>query len=162
MLHTGQVSILMGNRCAVDHQGVGTGGGQLIEGGHRIGQVLQHAGDQGHLGRPCKRQPGGRVAEADLLVAEPCLARPNKVRLLDHTPMQLAQALQQVAGSLAISLSQGLITEQTAVRLLGSISARLGVEFDAEKELKAAQGEKAKRMEADNFHVDPTLDQPVK
>lgn len=62
-----------------------------------------------------------------------------------------AAALQQVAASMVIAIGQGLITRQTAVRMIGAIAARLGVEFDAEKELEAAELEAAKRREEDNF-----------
>lgn len=71
-----------------------------------------------------------------------------------------ATALQQVAASMVIAIGQDLVTEVTAVRLLGAIASRLGVEFDAEKELAAARGEAAKRRENDNFVGDPGSDEP--
>jgi hypothetical protein len=63
-----------------------------------------------------------------------------------------AAALQQVSASMVIAIGQGLITQETAVRMIGAIAERLGVQFDAEKELEEAQTQAAARREEDNFN----------
>lgn len=62
-----------------------------------------------------------------------------------------AAALQQVAASLVIAIGQGIFTKATACKLLAAIAGRLGVEIDAENELKAAELEAGKKREEDNF-----------
>ena len=62
-----------------------------------------------------------------------------------------ASALQQVASALTIALDRGILSEETAVRMLENISGRLGVEFDAATELAAARKEADKKAEKDVF-----------
>jgi hypothetical protein len=60
-----------------------------------------------------------------------------------------ATALQQLVTACATAIGAGLLTELTAVRLIGSIAQRLGMKIDAEKELKDAQAELDARKAAD-------------
>lgn len=69
-----------------------------------------------------------------------------------------AAALAQVASALAIVLDRGILTDETAARILENISGRLGVEFDAAAEIAKAREEKAKRAEEDVF-VEPPEDE---
>ena len=66
-----------------------------------------------------------------------------------------AQAVQQLVVGCALAIEKGLMQDKTAVQLIAAVASRLGVEIDAEKELKAAQGELAKRREADTFTTPP-------
>lgn len=70
-----------------------------------------------------------------------------------------AAALQQVAAALVGTVAAGLLTEATAVRLLGAIAGRLGVEFDAEREMADARAEAQARREQDVFQ-EPALGEP--
>jgi len=69
-----------------------------------------------------------------------------------------AAALQQVVVAVALAIEKGLMTEATALKIIIAIAGRLGVEFDAEAELKAAQAEAAKRAEKDVFTEPPAND----
>lgn len=66
-----------------------------------------------------------------------------------------AQALQQIVTGCALAIDKALLTSGTALKLIGAIAGRLGVEFDAEKELKDAQDELGKRREEDGFTEPP-------
>jgi hypothetical protein len=66
-----------------------------------------------------------------------------------------AAALQQVATALVIALDRGILTEETAVRMIENISGRLGVEFDAAEELAKARKEAEKKAEKDVFNDPP-------
>lgn len=65
-----------------------------------------------------------------------------------------AAALQQVAATLVIAIDRGLLTEETAVKMLAVLAGRLGVDFDPQSELKAARTAKGKRQEDDAFTGD--------
>lgn len=56
-----------------------------------------------------------------------------------------ASALQQVVAATNLAVDAGRMTELMAVQVIGLVAAKLGIESDAEKELKDAQGEHAKR-----------------
>jgi len=60
-----------------------------------------------------------------------------------------AASLQQVVAAVAFSVQNGLLTMRTAVQLIQSIAGRLGVEFDAEKELIAVMEEVKTQPEED-------------
>ena len=62
-----------------------------------------------------------------------------------------AAALQQVTVAAAMAIDRGILTEETAARMLENISGRLGVEFDAAEELVKARVEAEKRREDDAF-----------
>lgn len=91
---------------------------------------------------------------------EPDLFDPTyKVRaqfpeMVSSDTTKYAAALQQIAVSVGLSIDRGLLTEETAVRMLENISGRLGVEFDAEEELKNARAAAKEKAEADVF-VEP-------
>ncbi len=72
-----------------------------------------------------------------------------------------ASALTQVASALTIVLDRGILSEETAVRMLENISGRLGVEFDAVDELGKARKEAEKKSEKDVFtDLPPDPNQP--
>jgi hypothetical protein len=50
-----------------------------------------------------------------------------------------AAALQQVISACLIAINGGLLTKETAVRIIDSIAGRLGVDIDAAEELKSAE-----------------------
>jgi hypothetical protein len=62
-----------------------------------------------------------------------------------------AAALQQVVMAAAAAVERHLMTAQTAVRLIGLVAGRLGVEIDAAAELRAAREEQSAQAEADVF-----------
>jgi hypothetical protein len=68
-------------------------------------------------------------------------------------------ALSQVAAASASLVTQGLLSEKSAVALIAIIAKKLGLEIDAEDELLAAQAEAKKRREEqadrDNFTPPP-------
>lgn len=66
-----------------------------------------------------------------------------------------AAALTQVTVACATAIDKGLMTDETAVRILQNISGRLGVEYDAAEEIKHAREQVAMKAEADVF-TDPT------
>lgn len=68
-----------------------------------------------------------------------------------------AAALQQVVVGAAIGVEKGLITEETAIKLINAISGRLGIEIDAAEELKNAKDAASKKAEGDVF-TDPITD----
>jgi len=68
-----------------------------------------------------------------------------------------AAALQQVTVAVGMAVDRGLMTEETAIRIIENMSARLGVEFDAEEELAAARKVAEKKKEEDVI-VDPPED----
>lgn len=62
-----------------------------------------------------------------------------------------AQALQQVIAAAAIAVSNKFISSETAIRLINSISERLGVEIDATTELQAVIDALSRKQEGDTF-----------
>lgn len=62
-----------------------------------------------------------------------------------------AQAMQQVVTACGLAIDRGLMSEKTALLLIGAVSSNLGVEIDAEAELEAARTDAAARKEADAF-----------
>lgn len=62
-----------------------------------------------------------------------------------------AAALAQVTTGAVQAIDRGLMTDETAIRIIENISGRLGVEFDAEEEIKKARAQMAKRREDDVF-----------
>jgi len=63
-----------------------------------------------------------------------------------------AAALQQITAACAQLLTEGLITRQTALRFVSAMAARLGVTFDADEELAAAEAE---HLGDDAFNTPP-------
>jgi hypothetical protein len=68
-------------------------------------------------------------------------------------------ALGQVAAACASLVSQELLSRKSAITLVAAIAAKLGLEVDAEEELKTAQaeaeGRRAKQQDADSFTSPP-------
>lgn len=68
---------------------------------------------------------------------------------------RFATAMAQVVGSLVIMINEGLMTDETALKIIANISGQMGVAFDAADELTAAKkafGEKRKQQnKADTF-----------
>jgi hypothetical protein len=62
-----------------------------------------------------------------------------------------AAALQQVIAGASIAVNQGLLSEATAIKLIGLVASGLGLEVDADEELEAAREEMSKRQEDDSF-----------
>ena len=62
-----------------------------------------------------------------------------------------AQALQQIVAAAAMAVSNKFITAETAIRLINAIAGRIGVEIDAEAELKAVLLAASKKQEGDTF-----------
>jgi hypothetical protein len=72
-----------------------------------------------------------------------------------------AAALQQVASALVIAIDRGLLTEETATKMLAVIAGRLGIEFDPAEEIAAARLAKGKQQEADSFTGDLAAADPA-
>ncbi len=66
-----------------------------------------------------------------------------------------AAALQQVAAACVLAIMNHLMSREYAVKLIGAVAARLGVEADPEGELAKAEAEAAKAAEADTFTTPP-------
>ena len=62
-----------------------------------------------------------------------------------------AAALQQVVVACGMALDKNLLSPDTALHIINSVSGRLGVEIDAEQELVKAQAEASKKAEEDAF-----------
>lgn len=62
-----------------------------------------------------------------------------------------AAALQQVVVGASIAVEKGLMTEETAIKLINAIAGRLGIEIDASEELKKVNEVKDKTAEDDTF-----------
>ena len=78
--------------------------------------------------------------------------------LVNKDTSKYAAAMQQVVVGSQVAVADGLLTRATAVRLIQSVAERLGVEFDAEAELQAAEQEAAARREEDNYTEPPAND----
>ena len=66
-----------------------------------------------------------------------------------------AAALQQVAVACTTAITNKLMSREYAVKLIGAVAARLGVEVDPAAELKKAEAEASKIEEADTFTTPP-------
>ena len=62
-----------------------------------------------------------------------------------------AAALQQAAAACVATVAQGLMTRETAVRVIAAVAGRLGVEVAADEELAKAEAEAGKQAENDTF-----------
>ncbi len=69
-----------------------------------------------------------------------------------------ATAMQQVVTACGLAIEKKLMTDKTALMLIGVVSGRLGVEIDADKELADAKAEAAKRAEEDVFTTPPGME----
>jgi hypothetical protein len=68
-----------------------------------------------------------------------------------------AAALQQVVTAAGLAIDRGLLTEDTALKIIDAVSGRLGVSIDVEAELEAARQTAADKAAQDVF-VDPPED----
>lgn len=64
-----------------------------------------------------------------------------------------AAALQQVVVGASIAVEKGLMTEETAIKLINAIAGRLGIEIDASEELDKVKDAESKAAEDDVFKV---------
>jgi hypothetical protein len=71
-----------------------------------------------------------------------------------------AAALQQVVVGASIAVEKGLMTDETAIKLINAIAGRLGVEIDAAKELKSVKDTASKQAEGDIF-TNPVMGQEI-
>lgn len=62
-----------------------------------------------------------------------------------------AGALAQVATALTMAIDRGLLSDETAIKLLATMAVRLGVEIDPASELEAARKDAEARPEKDAF-----------
>lgn len=106
-----------------------------------------------------KLDPDGRQVFIDPYDPDPDLV-PEAVwpEMTARDTTRYAAALQQVTAAAVMAINEGLITKGLALRQVNAISGRLGVEFDAESELKAAMQEAADQAEDDIYSDDPTKD----
>lgn len=70
-----------------------------------------------------------------------------------------AAALQQAMAAVAMAIAEGLLSRETALRVVASIAGRLGVEIDVAEELKNAEAELANNG-GGNLEGIPLKDQP--
>ncbi len=73
-----------------------------------------------------------------------------------------AAALQQVAVACVTAITNKLMSREYAVKLIGAVAARLGVEADPADELAKAEKEASKAAEADTFTTPPAADEDDK
>ena len=62
-----------------------------------------------------------------------------------------AAAFQQVVVGCGLALDRGLLSKETALMIMDSVAARLGVAFDADAELAKASEQAAKEAESDAY-----------
>ena len=72
-----------------------------------------------------------------------------------------ASALQQVVVACQLAINGGLMTDETALQIILSITGRLGVEFDAKTELEAAKKKINELAQADMFTDTAAKKEPV-
>lgn len=74
-----------------------------------------------------------------------------------------AQALAQAVAAVVAAVSAGLLSAETAVRIIASIAENFGVEIDPAEELKKAMAAREKEREADAFRMpaDPAPADPA-
>lgn len=66
-----------------------------------------------------------------------------------------AAAMAQVVSAVSVVMSEGLLSEETAMALIAAVAERLGVEIDPVTELERAREQADKRREADTFTEPP-------
>lgn len=78
--------------------------------------------------------------------------------LLNKDVTKFAAALGQLVQAVTQMIDAGLMTEETALKIVADVAQRFGQDFDAKTELDAARKEHAARKKArqaeDNFHAD--------
>ncbi len=71
---------------------------------------------------------------------------------------RFAQALGSVAAACVTMLDQGLLTEETVMRMIALVAAQMGLDIDPADELAKAREQAAKRKGEDSFSSDPDPD----
>lgn len=71
---------------------------------------------------------------------------------------RFAQALGAVVASCVTALDQGLLTEETVMRMIALVAAQMGLEINPADELAKAREQAAKRRGEDAFSSDPDAD----
>lgn len=120
-----------------------------------IGYMLEELGR--YVIRQYEMANGGREPDLFDPVFKICAKWPEMI-VRDTT--KYAAALQQTVVAAQMAITAGVLSKGTALELIESIAARLGVPFDAEEELAKSAGEAAAAAEADVFQTppDPTGD----
>lgn len=112
-----------------------------------IGHMLVQIGEyvvRSHW-RVLDREPSAKQQEALLTL------KVQWPELTSKDTTKFATALQQIVAAMAISIAEGLMTRETALRLIATMAVRLGVEIDIEAELERAATELADRGGKDLF-----------
>lgn len=77
--------------------------------------------------------------------------------LMNKDVTKFAAAMQGVVNAVISMIDAGLLTEETALKIVADVAQRFGQDFDAKTELKAAQAEyearKKKRQAEDSFNL---------
>lgn len=115
-----------------------------------LGYMLQQ------MGQYCIRQKELAQTRREPDLFDPTFkVTPQFPEMVARDTTKYAAALQQVTASVTMAIDRGLMTEETAVRIIENLSGRLGVEFDAEEEIAKARKESEKRAEGDVFTTPP-------
>lgn len=81
--------------------------------------------------------------------------------LLNRDVTKFASAMQSLVSSVIQMIDAGLLTQETALKIVADVAQRFGQDFDAKTELEAAQTEhaerKKKRQEEDSFNLPADL-----
>ncbi|WP_293222297.1 hypothetical protein [Ottowia sp.] len=81
--------------------------------------------------------------------------------LLNRDITKFASAMQAVVSAVVQMIDAGLLTEETALKIVADVAQRFGQDFDAKTELTAARKEaadrKAKRLAEDSFNLPADL-----
>lgn len=81
--------------------------------------------------------------------------------LLNRDVTKFASAMTSVVQAVTQMIDAGLLTEETALKIVADVAQRFGQDFDAKTELKAAraeqQGRKKAQAQADNFNLPADL-----
>lgn len=98
------------------------------------------------------RQRRGKLASKE---KQPPQIQVNFPELTARDTTKYASALNQIVSAAGAAIERGLLSEETAVALIASTAAQLGIDIDAEDELKKARAQAGKRAEADVFRDPP-------
>ncbi len=81
--------------------------------------------------------------------------------LVNKDVTKFASAMQSLVNAVIQMIDAGLLTQETALKIVADVAQRFGQDFDAKTELKAAQTEhearKKKRQEEDSFNLPADL-----
>ena len=81
--------------------------------------------------------------------------------LLNRDITKFASAMQAAVSAVIQMIDAGLLTEETALKIVADVAQRFGQDFDAKTELEAARAEaaerKAKRLAEDSFNLPESL-----